>query len=147
MSGTRLKLLAIILIMLTLLSAGCSSAQVPLVTPNEEEAEQPIMQATLGDTEAEESSPTITTVDATVEDSSPTSSSADTWLEEPVLSTSLKRDCYLVQTPVRENFDNAGPGTGESAVNFTLRDIQGNEVRLSRLLIEKPVLMIFGSFT
>ncbi len=46
MSGTRLQLLAIILGMLTLLSAGCSSAQAPPVTPSEE-VEQPVLQAGL----------------------------------------------------------------------------------------------------
>lgn len=36
---------------------------------------------------------------------------------------------------------------GVKAVDFTLKDIHGNEFTLSRLLDEKPVVMVFGSFT
>jgi len=67
-------------------------------------------------------------------------------LEEPVLGATLKRDCQFNQSFIR-NFDNVGLGIGETAVDFTLRDIYGNEYTLSRLLTEKPVIMIFGSFT
>ena len=33
------------------------------------------------------------------------------------------------------------------AVDFTLKDIHGNTVSLAGLLSEKPVVMVFGSFT
>jgi len=64
--------------------------------------------------------------------------------EEPMLSTTLKRNC---PPTVRGNFDSVGLAIGEMAVNFTLKDIHGNEFVLSRLLAEKPVVMVFGSFT
>ena len=64
---------------------------------------------------------------------------------EPVLSTTLKRGCSPADA--RGNFGNAGLSIGETAVNFTLGDIHGTEFRLSRLLAEKPVMMVFGSFT
>ena len=78
--------------------------------------------------------------------STPTRAPAIEEPEEPVLSTALKRDCRLNQSSFG-NFSNAGLGIGEMAVNFTLSDIHGNEFRLSRLLAEKPVMMVFGSFT
>jgi peroxiredoxin len=40
-----------------------------------------------------------------------------------------------------------GPLPGELAIDFTLKDIHGSEYTLSKLLGEKPVVMIFGSFT
>lgn len=36
---------------------------------------------------------------------------------------------------------------GELAVDFTLKDAKGKDYTLSNLLAEKPVIMIFGSFT
>lgn len=42
---------------------------------------------------------------------------------------------------------NPGPAEGEPAIDFTLRDVDGNEYTLSELLQEKPVVLIFGSFT
>jgi len=64
---------------------------------------------------------------------------------EPVLSNNLKRDCQINRDS--EGFDTVGLSIGETAVNFALRDIYGTEVQLSRLLSEKPVVMVFGSFT
>ena len=66
-------------------------------------------------------------------------------LEEPALLDTLTRNCRFTQGS--EDFERAGLAVGEIAVNFTLYDIDGREFRLSRLLAEKPVLMIFGSFT
>jgi len=63
---------------------------------------------------------------------------------EPVLPDSLRRNCQITGGG---NFDNVGLATGETAVNFTLKDIHGIDYRLSRLLVEKPVVMAFGSFT
>ncbi len=74
----------------------------------------------------------------------PSSAPATVDSDEPVLSTALKRGCFRT---TRGNFDNAGLAIGERAVNFTLKDIYGNEYRLSRLLALKPVVMVFGSFT
>lgn len=36
---------------------------------------------------------------------------------------------------------------GDAAVDFTLRDVEGEEHTLARLLAERPVLVVFGSFT
>ena len=40
-----------------------------------------------------------------------------------------------------------GPDVGERPVDFTLKDIHGTEFTLSKALMSKPVLMVFGSFT
>jgi len=64
---------------------------------------------------------------------------------EPVLLDELKRNCQITQGS--GNFNQTGLAVGEIAVNFTLRDINGSEFRLSQFLAEKPVMMIFGSFT
>ena len=64
---------------------------------------------------------------------------------EPVLSDTLLRGCERAETS--RNFSNVGLAVGETAVGFTLQDTQGSIVSLSDLLIEKPVMMVFGSFT
>lgn len=64
---------------------------------------------------------------------------------KPVLSDALLRGCERAETS--RNFSNVGLAVGETAVGFTLQDTQGNMVSLSDLLIEKPVMMVFGSFT
>ncbi len=64
---------------------------------------------------------------------------------KPVLSDALLRGCERAETS--RNFSNVGLAVGETAVGFTLQDTQGNIVNLSALLIEKPVMMVFGSFT
>jgi hypothetical protein len=60
----------------------------------------------------------------------------------PQLPTELVRGCQ--QARGRER---GGPLPGELAIDFMLKDVHGNEYRLSKLLAEKPVVMIFGSFT
>ena len=66
---------------------------------------------------------------------------------EPVLSNALIRGCKPSRQP-GSGFETIGRlREGEKAVDFTLKDIDGNEFILSRLLAEKPVLMVFGSFT
>ncbi len=67
--------------------------------------------------------------------------------EEPTLSNTLLRDCDPTQTSGGGNFDDVGLQIGEKAVNFTLRDTHATEYRLSQLLAEKPVMMVFGSCT
>jgi hypothetical protein len=41
----------------------------------------------------------------------------------------------------------SGPEVGQAAPDFTLQDIEGNEVRLASVIGEKPVVLIFGNFT
>ena len=63
----------------------------------------------------------------------------------PVLSDALKHNCS--QSGSRGGFASAGLDVGATAVDFTLRDVYGDEYTLSRMLAEKPVVMVFGSFT
>jgi hypothetical protein len=64
---------------------------------------------------------------------------------EPILLGTLSRNCKI--TRGSGNFDQEGLAVGGTAVNFMLKDINGSEFRLSQLLSEKPVMMVFGSFT
>ncbi len=64
---------------------------------------------------------------------------------ELALSDALLRGCERAEGS--RNFSNSGLAVGETAVDFTLQDTQGNIISLSDLLIEKPVVMVFGSFT
>ncbi len=105
--------------------------------PTPAESESPVIPPALTPPELS-SSPSLTPTPTTTSNVEP---------EEPVLSDSLKRDCQLTQSPVRGDPESAGLRVGEKAFNFTLRDIYGTEFRLSRLLAEKPVVMVFGSFT
>lgn len=57
----------------------------------------------------------------------------------PVLSDDLKRDCL--------EFSAGSLQVGELAIDFTLKDIHGTELTLSQLVAEKPVVMVFGSYT
>ncbi len=63
----------------------------------------------------------------------------------PELSDALIRGCE--RTRPSGGFENVGLAVGETAVDFTLRDVHGNTVSLAGLLAEKPVVMVFGSFT
>ncbi len=63
----------------------------------------------------------------------------------PVLANDLIRD--IKRTRRSGSFDNVGLTIGETAVDFTLKDVDGNTVSLRSLLSEKPVVMVFGSFT
>jgi len=72
-------------------------------------------------------------------------SKANNEFAEPILLDTLRRNCQITQGS--DNFNETGLAVGGTAVNFTLKDINGSEVRLSRLLAEKPVMMVFGSFT
>ena len=77
----------------------------------------------------------------------PTISPAPNFKEtrKPELSDSLIRGCQGRRSA--GGFDKAGLPEGETAVDFTLKDTVGTTVSLSELLREKPVVMIFGSFT
>ena len=59
----------------------------------------------------------------------------------PLLSTELTRGCERRDPSAR------GPQVGEPAIEFSLMDVDGNPYVLSELLREKPVLLVFGSFT
>ena len=74
----------------------------------------------------------------------PTASSSN---GPPVLLDTLKKGCQFTQIVSGDNFDNVGLKVGQRAVDFRLRDIHGMEFELSRLLAEKPVVMVFGSCT
>ena len=63
--------------------------------------------------------------------------------KEPVLSDTLIRDCKAGDFAS----ENVGLPIGEKAINFRLKDLKGTEISLSQLLADKPVLLIFGSFT
>lgn len=63
----------------------------------------------------------------------------------PLLSDALIRDCEYNRAS--GDFGSVGLDEGEIAVDFTLKDIHGNMVSLSGLLSEKPVVIVFGSFT
>ena len=65
--------------------------------------------------------------------------------QELIMSDALKRGCGDNRN--QGGFQNAGLPQGETAVDFTLRDTEGNPFTLSELLSEKPVVMVFGSFT
>ena len=67
--------------------------------------------------------------------------------EKPALSNTLERNCQPSRPDGRNQFDNAGLEVGEKAVDFTLRATDGTALTLSELLAEKPVMMVFGSFT
>ena len=66
-------------------------------------------------------------------------------LKEPLLSSDLKRGCTY--SSAQKGFSDVGLHTGELAIAFHLRDIDGKEFAISRLLAEKPVVLVFGSFT
>ena len=51
-----------------------------------------------------------------------------------------RRDCQPTRASGRIEFDNVGLAIGEKALNFTLRDTHGSEVRLSQLLTGKPAV-------
>jgi hypothetical protein len=61
--------------------------------------------------------------------------------DAPILSTALVRDCEFKVPPGEEL------KVGDLAVDFTLKDVNGNNHTLSEMLQEKPVVLIFGSYT
>ena len=98
---------------------------------------------------SDSSSTSTPTVNATAPsegaEAAPEDSEAIAGGSEPVLSNVLIRDCK--RSGPSDGFENAGLATGETAIGFTLKDVYGNTVSLAGLLSEKPVVMIFGSFT
>ncbi len=59
----------------------------------------------------------------------------------PLLSTNLVRGCG------GRDGSKKHPQEGDQAIEFALKDVEGNPYVLSELLLEKPVVLIFGSFT
>ena len=59
----------------------------------------------------------------------------------PLLSTNLVRGCGGRDQSKKH------PQEGDQAIEFALKDVEGNPYVLSELLLEKPVVLIFGSFT
>jgi cytochrome oxidase Cu insertion factor (SCO1/SenC/PrrC family) len=49
--------------------------------------------------------------------------------------------------PGQASFSKAGIAQGQLAIDFTLKDTKGQSFTLSRLLSDKPVVLIIGSFT
>jgi len=62
-------------------------------------------------------------------------------------SDNLKRNCDFKIAESMDSFKVEGLQVGTTAIDFTLEDTNGNEVTLSELLAEKPVVMVLGSFT
>ena len=62
---------------------------------------------------------------------------------EPVLSDAMIGNCTA------DSFasDRTGLELGTKAINFTLKQVDGTEIRLSSLLGQKPLVLILGSFT
>ena len=76
---------------------------------------------------------------------SATSLDAAASTEGPVLSDALTRNCQ--RDGSSGNSVMSGLDAGQKAVDFTLKDVHGRETSLSGLLADKPVVMVFGSFT
>jgi hypothetical protein len=76
--------------------------------------------------------------------SEPATLSTTAELKSQVPSDTLKPCC---QPPVSSNFNSIGITEGETAVKFNLNDTIGNDVSLSGLLQEKPLVLVLGSFT
>lgn len=141
-----MKVLAIFFVLLIsfslLLATGCSAAD---QTDQPSSAAEEVPDAGL----VPGSEPETTTENET-ESSPVVDTVADSESETPdpgqlVLSTALKRGCWPGSGSA--GLRNTGLAEGEAAVEFTLKDIQGNPVSLSELLDEKPVVIVFGSFT
>ncbi len=73
---------------------------------------------------------------------SPTPAPTATSPLAPQLPTNLIRGCRPLGARTSR-----GPDVGELAIDFTLRDVDGHEHTLSQLLADRPVVLIFGSFT
>ncbi len=63
----------------------------------------------------------------------------------PQLSNALKANCEEGRTS--GGIGQAGIPQGAPAVDFTLQDTEGRDHTLSAMLAQKPVLLVFGSFT
>ena len=110
-----------ILVMLSTCSVGISNQQhETLVLPVEEQS--------------------IPEAEAAPSDDEPTQQTG-TSRGQSTLRNDLTRGCQKGEP------NPSGPRVGDPAIEFTLRDVKGESYTLSELLQEKPVVMIFGSFT
>jgi hypothetical protein len=174
MSKTIFYLLLVIFTVLLLPALACNQSPAPPVTPAEEPyqpaqstaptsmpAEESVTPASTGDASPEEPAEPAPAAGAPSEEPIKTAPASDVppektaspapavvvLPEEPALSDNLTRDCQLSEASAHSNFEDSGVGVGEMAINFTLRNIDGTEFKLSRFLAEKPVMMVFGAFT
>jgi hypothetical protein len=109
---------------------------------------EPVARHTISeDAQSEETIPPGAPSGAPAETTAPPPVPDDTASAEPELSDELRRNSEMMTSGGKRGFNESGLGIGEMAVNFTLRDIDSREFRLSGLLAEKPVVMVFGSFT
>jgi hypothetical protein len=144
----RLRLgLTGILLAVVLTTAGCANipagevvptqlppppatTEAPMTTPTPPPDDNPpeVMKPAASDPPVTTPSPTETVTPSVVKNA-------------PVLSNDLKRGCQ------RGGDGTRGLAVGALAVDFTLDDTAGQSHTLSAMLAEKPVVMVFGSFT
>ena len=143
----RTQILAV-LASIMLLAAACSSETPGPVVGEPPVATQPTATPSVSTTvpEPTATSPAISpaptpTPEPTATASTSTAVPEPTAEATPLLSTELVHDC-----DVRDR-NAPGPPLGEPAIEFALRDVDGNLYTLSELLQEKPVVLVFGSFT
>jgi cytochrome oxidase Cu insertion factor (SCO1/SenC/PrrC family) len=65
----------------------------------------------------------------------------------PSLQTLPPVTCPATREAKNSEFNQVGPAVGETAIDFSLESTTGERITLSTLLAEKPVVLIFGSFT
>lgn len=66
---------------------------------------------------------------------------------EPIQSPSLELSADLLSGCERNDGTDPNLSEGDTAVEFSVLDVNGNSFVLSDLLKEKPVALIYGSFT
>ena len=149
MLRSMLLLLSMIVISVLALAFGACAPVAPPPSTPESEPGVPTTEPGISPPEsgAPPSKPGVSPPEPEVPPSEPEvpSESVSQETKMPELSDALKRNCQ--RSGPSGGFDNAGLDVGEMAVDFTLKDTQGNTVRLAELLSQKPVMMVFGSFT
>lgn len=127
----QLSALAMITLVVSLVLSSCAPA------PRQMTAEAKVPAQEITSPTVSQPSSTPTTSASQVTSLSP---------KEPVLSSQLTCNCPSGPTTNR-GFEKVGLNIGAKAIDFIIKDINGKEYRLSRLLAEKPVMLVFGSFT
>ena len=125
---------------LFLVMASCAPSLEPAPTPSSEPSSEPA--PTPSPESALDPAP-----EPTPESEVTPEESSNVAKDGPMLSGILKRNCQDTQLSLSDNYDEAGLQVGEKAIDFRLTDINSTEFQLSQLLVEKPVVMVFGSFT
>jgi hypothetical protein len=77
----------------------------------------------------------------------PASNATQIPISLPALQTLPPVTCPAEREANNNEFNQVGPDVGETAINFSLESTTGGNITLSELLVEKPVVLIFGSFT